>query len=92
MASSSSEEWQTSDSYSSNSESEEARPVPVKEYPAGYNMHESILHTRERMAADVPEPAKNKLTTEEFWESQDPKKPNVSRIKEHLTQEGAPGA
>lgn len=89
MASSSSEEWQTSDSYSgSTSESDEVRPTPIKEYPAGYNMHESIAHTRERIIADVPEPAKNRLTDEEFWESMEPKRPNVARIKEHLSQEG----
>jgi hypothetical protein len=91
--STSSEEWHTSDSFSgSSSESEgEARAAPVKEYPAGYNMHEAIGNTRVRMVADVPEPAQNRLTTEEFWESLDPKRPNVDRIKEHLSQEGIHG-
>lgn len=51
-------------------------------------MHEAILNTRERIATDVPEPAKNRLTAEEFWESLEPKKPNVARIREHLTKEG----
>jgi len=85
-SSSQSEEWSASGSGTSTSSTEEARPPPPpKEYPVGYKLQESIGNTLERQAPDVPEPAKNILSDEEFWLDG---KPNVAVIKQHLTNEG----
>jgi len=81
------EEWSgaSGTSTSSSVEVETRAPLPPKVYPVGYKLQESIVNTTVRQAPDVPEPARDVLTDEQFWLDG---KPNVVLIKEHLTNEG----
>jgi hypothetical protein len=67
---------------------EEESPTPALrvKFGKGYDLQGRIKYTKERCVPEVPEPAKHKLTKEEFWECENV--PNVKLIREHLKAEG----
>jgi len=55
-------------------------------YTKDYPLHQIKFPTEERIVSNVPPPAQNILTDQDFW--LEPHKPNVALIKDHLKREG----
>ncbi|KIX02533.1 serine/threonine-protein phosphatase 2B catalytic subunit [Rhinocladiella mackenziei CBS 650.93] len=64
------------------------KPVPEIDFTLHIMEDGSQVSTRERVCKDVPAPAMQPPTNEQFYSSSDRSKPNLSFLKQHFYREG----
>ncbi|KAK9480856.1 Metallo-dependent phosphatase-like protein [Lipomyces japonicus] len=64
------------------------KPVPQIDFTLYAFEDGTTASTTERVVADVPSPATRRPTDEEFFDKNDPTKPNLAFLKDHFTREG----
>ncbi|RKP27743.1 serine/threonine-protein phosphatase 2B catalytic subunit [Syncephalis pseudoplumigaleata] len=62
--------------------------APTIDFTVQYLEDGTQVSTKERVVADVPAPATNKPTDEEFYSKTNPDRPDLAFLKQHLQREG----
>ncbi|KAJ3282224.1 3',5'-cyclic-nucleotide phosphodiesterase (PDEase) (3':5'-CNP) [Borealophlyctis nickersoniae] len=63
-------------------------PIPTIDFTVHVMEDGTKVSTQERVIKDVPAPAVNKPTPEQFFSKKDPTKPDVEFLKNHFSKEG----